>query len=280
VPTRLTRIIARLEEQEKTEGKLPALLGFYRQLLEVQNGVGHKITVPNPLFTREEAKDRALKGQPLIGYGELAIDWALLRQGYRETAALYAQHADLFGELPAGLLALTPGRVVNARTVRAWYAGRRIVLPLALDDHARAVVGAVFASALKPFLEREAEALKGLIDQETWRRGYCPLCGGNADFASLARDTGARWLLCARCDTEWLFQRLQCPYCGNADQNRLSFFAGDSPNYRLYVCEACHHYLKAIDLRQVNDEALLPLERVMTIDLDMQAQEKGYSPCA
>jgi FdhE protein len=140
-------------------------------------------------------------------------------------------------------------------------------------------LGAIFAAAVKPFLSREAVALSRLLDMETWRRGYCPICGGNPDFSYLAKDTSARWLVCARCDTEWLFQRLQCPYCESYDQNKLSFFTNDSGTHRLYVCDQCKRYLKAVDLRQFTGEVLLPLERLTTLDIDRQAQANGYSPC-
>jgi len=69
-----------------------------------------------------------------------------------------------------------------------------------------------------------------------------------------------------------------CPYCGTKDQNALAYFADDEGLYRLYVCEQCHTYIKAIDLRHTESEVLLRLERVMTLDLDRQGQEKGYQP--
>lgn len=280
MPVRYSHIIKNLEEQEKTEGKLPALLDFYRKLLKAQDGVGRKVVAPNPVFTREEVTARLQTGKPLVDYGSLAIDWPLLRESWHEILNLYAVHPDLFGEIPPELMALAPSRAITTTSVRAWFHGRRINLPIPPNERTQSLLRAIFASAIRPFLEREAEAVKWLIDQETWRRGYCPVCGGNPDFAYLERDTGARWLVCGRCDTEWLFQRLQCPYCGNSDQNKLSFFVDETSTYRLYVCEQCHVYLKAIDLRQSKGEVLLPLERVNTVHLDVQAQEKGYSPCA
>ena len=56
--------------------------------------------------------------------------------------------------------------------------------------------------------------------------------------------------MCSKCAAEWLFQRLECPYCGTQDQNTLAYFTDDKGLYRLYICEHCRHYLKAIDLRQ------------------------------
>ena len=86
--------------------------------------------------------------------------------------------------------------------------------------------------------------------------------------------------LCSRCDAEWLFQRLECPSCGSQDQKTLAYYTDDKGLYRLYVCDKCKRYLKAIDLRQAETEVLLPIERLLSFELDMQAQQQGYSPCA
>ena len=48
--------------------------------------------------------------------------------------------------------------------------------------------------------------------------------------------------------------------------------------YRLYTCDECKCYIKAIDLRKAGTDVLLPLERVMTLDMDRQAVEAGYHP--
>jgi len=136
----------------------------------------------------------------------------------------------------------------------------------------------IIQATLKPFLVGYSKALLSSVNQERWRRGYCPICGGSPDFAFLDKEYGARWLLCGRCDTEWLFQRLECPYCGNQNQAALAYFTDDEGLYRLYVCEQCHTYIKAVDLRRTESQVLLPLERVMTLDMDREGQEKGYKP--
>jgi FdhE protein len=71
---------------------------------------------------------------------------------------------------------------------------------------------------------------------------------------------------------------MQCPFCGTQDQNDLAYFIDDVGLYRLYVCEQCKRYLKAIDLRQAKSEILMPLERMLTMGMDAQAEEYGYSP--
>jgi FdhE protein len=114
------------------------------------------------------------------------------------------------------------------------------------------------------------------VEQEKWRKGYCPICGGLPDFAFLDKEAGARWLMCSRCDYQWLFKRLECPYCGSQDPDTISYYSDDNQLYRVYVCEQCKRYLKSIDLRQAEGDVLLPLERIVTSDLDVQARNNGY----
>lgn len=133
-------------------------------------------------------------------------------------------------------------------------------------------------NALQPFLEVQAAALLSKIDQTLWLRRYCPICGGKADFAILERDVGARHLVCSGCNTRWLYKRLECPFCGTEDISNLSYYPSEDRVYRLYICEKCKHYLKAIDLRETGKDPVIPVERVVTLDMDLAAQEKGYLP--
>jgi hypothetical protein len=131
--------------------------------------------------------------------------------------------------------------------------------------------------ALRPYLEWGAEQLVPRLDVQTaWRQGYCPMCGGAPDFASLGEESGARHLLCSRCNTQWPYPRLGCPFCSTADHTKLSYYPGDDDVHRLYVCQKCRRYLKTIDLRQVHRVVLLPLERITTVAMDAAALEAGY----
>ena len=130
--------------------------------------------------------------------------------------------------------------------------------------------------ALKPYLEWAAEQVLPYVDQQCWRRGCCPVCGGAPDFAMLDAEVGTRYLLCSRCNSQWLYHRLGCPFCETTDHTKLLYYPSEDGVYRLYVCRACRRYLKTIDLRQVGRVVLLPVERVTTVAMDAAAQEKGY----
>ena len=209
---------------------------------------------------------------PLLEWNTLSLDWSAFQNLFLAVATVASQHykaADF-----ESLREIASDLSLLQEITRTWYEGLSWSPDLQGVD--KELLSAMIHFAAKPFLTAHSEGLSGLVDQEQWRRGYCPICGGKPDFGFLDKERGARWLFCCRCDAQWLFQRLECPYCGTQDQNALAYFADDNELYRLYVCERCRSYLKVVDLRRTQSEVLLPLERVLTIDMDRQGQERGY----
>ncbi|MBI4304165.1 MAG: formate dehydrogenase accessory protein FdhE [Chloroflexi bacterium] len=307
------RILARLEEQAKEEGPLPRSLELYYRLLQVQAEAKSRQNVPKLGLGEADIAGRIKSGVPLLAFADLHINWPQLAEVFQKVVNIVRSYSEVFGEIPESLdtlrlrerlipssgefergirpsqkfnspsprqgegdrVAKEPGLELLQEMAKIWYKGDS--LP-SCDGVQGTLMEFIMQSALKPLLARHREAVLGLIIQDQWRCGYCPVCGGNPDFAYLDKE-GARWLLCSRCDTEWLFQRLECPYCGNQHSSTLAYFTDDDGLYRLYVCDQCQHYLKAIDLRRANYEVLLPLERLLTMDIDVQARHENYSPC-
>ena len=86
-----------------------------------------------------------------------------------------------------------------------------------------------------------------------------------------------RSLYCGLCRTEWPFPRLRCPACDNTDQDTLRHLVADGdPAHRVDVCEACRRYIKS----SRSGDAPLPIEDLMTYDLDLAAMAEGYRPVA
>jgi FdhE protein len=273
-----SKILKKLKDQQKEEGKLPLLLEFYQKLVQVQAATQKHLTPPAVTLSSEEVKTRLVQGQPLAGDDLLKLDWEQARQLFTEVIAVFAGYPQLFGELPDSLKKTGAGLPFTADAVKAWFFGEE--LPSSLpNDINRALLRTIIQATLQPYLTAYARAYQDYLKKdllENWRQGCCPVCGGSPDIAYLEKEVGARWLVCSRCDTEWIFQRLQCPYCGTLEQDSLSFITDDTELYRLYVCEKCKRYLKAIDLRKTDDEILLPLERLLTAEMDRQARERGY----
>jgi len=279
LPTQTDVIISFLEEKERKEGILPKLLEFYRKLLQVQSQVEKKLTSRlEPSLSRDATSKRTNDGVPLISFDELALDWQLLVTTFDEIKIIFASYAAIFKSNYEGLAELEADVLLTRPVLKQWFEKQKLPSRISAKDADNKLINSIIHATIKPFLVSHAKTLRDSIDHERWRRSYCPICGGSADFAFLDTERGSRWLLCSRCDTEWPFQRLQCPYCDTQDQNDLSYFVDDSGLYRLYTCERCKHYLKTIDLRQTEGQVILPLERFHTLDMDRQAVEMGYKP--
>lgn len=269
------KILERLEEWQQKEGSLPEILESYRDLLRIQVRASASIPSPQPKQPLTEIGVQIRKGIPLLRWDALSIDWSIFQDLFQTAVTTIGEHTNSASK---SLREVATDTSLLQEATRAWYEGLPLsqwANPHAIDEE---LLAAAIHDATKPFLAAKAEALIGLVPQKQWRREYCPICGGKPDFAYLDKERGARWLLCSRCDTEWLFQRLQCPYCNTEDQNALAYFTDESELYRLYICKRCKSYLKAIDLRKTESEILLPLERVLTVDMDRQGQEEGYRP--
>jgi len=271
--------LERLEEDGKKRGLPSRLIEFYIDILSVQKKGEKLIGRVNPGLKTDTINERLEKGRPLINFDELAIDWPILNDLLIQVTGVFTDYNDLFGELPESLTKPKPRKSLPKSVARAWFKGNRLPKSMATDDiDEHLMLEAIIHATLKPYMVSYAKSLAPLINQERWRRDYCPVCGGKPDFAFLDNERGSRWLLCSRCDTEWLFQRMECPFCGSQEQNDLSYYTDDKGLYRLYVCDNCHKYIKSIDLRVADPEVQLPLERLLTLDLDRQAQDEGYEP--
>jgi formate dehydrogenase maturation protein FdhE len=134
-------------------------------------------------------------------------------------------------------------------------------------------------SSINPFFEAYAEKMKDHVYQELWWRGYCPVCGSQPERGELRIDVGERLLQCSSCSFKWRFKRVVCPFCGNEDHEKLRYFntEADGKAYRVDVCEACKKYIKTIDLREVQEDIVLPVDDIGTLHLDMIAEKEGYT---
>jgi len=246
----------------------------YLALLSAQAPVEDAFSPP-PL-PGTEVRDRLARGVPALAPEDFRADPGALRRLWDEVCAIAARH---FPDLAPAL-----------EPIRRWPDGREDGLLSAATYYLRGeadllaeeagLEGSLFQfvlnNALHPFLRRYAAALAPLVNLETWYRPYCPVCGGEPDFAALDKPHGARRLLCSRCDFEWPFRRTSCPFCGNDRPEQYLYVPSEDGIYRLYLCDRCRRYLKVIDRRELVEERLLPVERILTLPMDQAARQEGY----
>ncbi|MEZ4527939.1 MAG: formate dehydrogenase accessory protein FdhE [Desulfobacterales bacterium] len=139
----------------------------------------------------------------------------------------------------------------------------------------------VMGQMMKPFLEKQAEMLKPLLQNLQWHKGYCAVCGSYPELSLLKGETGERWLKCSVCAYEWRFVRANCPVCEDQNAKGMELlFLEDRPQERAELCHVCKKYLIGFDLRKFPREIFLDIERLGALHLDVAAQEKGFFPMA
>jgi len=270
----IDKIFSKLAEAKRP---LPRSLEFYRQVLTAQQKAKMSDLSSSLKALTEKAPQRLAQGKPILTFREISVNWPEIQKLFREVARLSDEYISPTPEETEELNRIGSDLTILKEAAKTWFAigtlSRKSVIK---NKDIKPLTGSVLQASLHPWLAAYANVLLPLVRQESWHKRFCPVCGGGPDFAFLDKEKGARWLLCSRCDAQWLFPRLVCPYCGNDDQKTLAFFTDDKSLYRLHVCEECRRYIKAIDLRQTEAEILLPLERILTLDMDRQAYELKY----
>lgn len=132
-------------------------------------------------------------------------------------------------------------------------------------------------NTFKPLLKTYGQAILGQVSLQDWMQSHCPVCGDQPTMAKLTTaKEGARKLYCGRCETEWNYKRIGCPYCKDDNASETSFLTlEDHKQYRVYLCDRCKSYIKTVDER-VCGEVDLFCEDLATGELDQIAQAEGY----
>jgi FdhE protein len=111
-----------------------------------------------------------------------------------------------------------------------------------------------------------------------WEYGYCPICGGWPALAEKRGLDGARHLRCECCGGDWRTEWLRCPFCGEADHEKLGSLVSPDKLERetIEVCDGCSGYVKTMTtLNPIRPEHVV-LQDLATVVLDVAALERGY----
>jgi len=131
------------------------------------------------------------------------------------------------------------------------------------------------------FLQPYAEFVvsRARLQVDGYNHSVCPFCNRKPALGVLRQqgDGARRSLVCAFCRSEWAFRRVVCPGCGQEDQAKLPVYTAEQfPHVRVESCDACHTYIKSIDLTK-NGLADPLVDELASVPLDLWAQEHGYA---
>jgi formate dehydrogenase maturation protein FdhE len=166
---------------------------------------------------------------------------------------------------PRELDSFRKGYAIAQPLLKAWLVGER-----GSSDQGRRLALRAAALVGNAILRSAAsQASKGAEFSE-WKKTNCPCCGGPPDLA--VRGDGARWLVCARCDTHWQAPTLGCLGCEATRAPTFVRVDALDLGYELLVCHACARYLKE---RRGDGMESPMIERALTVELDAAAERRG-----
>jgi FdhE protein len=273
---RTEQILQALEEAGTKDPDLSTYYEFHRALFQMLAEAKASISATLEMVDEEVLQARLRQGLPLLSFDQLPVEAERFPKLVSTVIEVLTKYDPELAEQavpdgPAECLDLARKRFEEGQ-VREEQASQGQD-----KDRGEATLAQVAVDlALKPYLEWAAEQVLPYVGQGRWKRRYCPVCAGAPDFAFLEDKSGARYLLCSRCSSQWRFGRLKCAFCGTDDHAKLSYYPGEDRVYRLYVCQVCRRYLKTMDLREVGRRVLFPVERIATVAMDVAAQEHGY----
>jgi formate dehydrogenase maturation protein FdhE len=138
------------------------------------------------------------------------------------------------------------------------------------------VLSFLLENSIRPSIEAARDQLLAGFEQDSWRKRSCPVCGAPPTLSVLKGQPALRHSICSRCGCQWRVDRVSCSVCGNRDPEALQYFHGEGQTaHRIDSCDACHHYIKTIDIGGFAAPDLC-MEDLGTLHLDIVAAEKGY----
>lgn len=154
----------------------------------------------------------------------------------------------------------------------------RLTMDRYLADEADASEGPqafVVEALLQPLAQGCATAMAPSPQRHDNR---CPFCL-QRPATGVLRDAGQgtrRALVCGLCFSEWAFERIVCPSCGERRFDALPVYTAEQvAGARVDGCDSCGVYLKTIDASK-DGTAIPEVDDLATLTLDLWAREHGY----
>ena len=258
--------VQQLEEAKGSDPEYASYYKVYQKIFSRQDETKKGITGELEMADRQALEGRARQGLPQLTFSQLPIESDLFHKLAQDIADIMLEYR--------GQEEKNDEEIIHKEI--DWFS----LAEERFEKHEKTeteFLSLVVDLALMPYLEWASERIMPHLSEKYQGKSKCPVCGGEPNFSFLEKENGARWLICSRCRTEWRYTRLVCPFCENKEPANLKYYpAGENQTYRLYVCEVCLRYLKAIDLRKTRGDIGFLAETILTWSLDLAAREKGY----
>jgi hypothetical protein len=260
---------------------MDTLLAFYRDLYPLRrSGPASDIKLKAP--SDDEISMRLGEGFTLIETRDLLPAGSDLSGHVKSIAGILAAHSEDPDMVTAAITGLLEEPAGLSGLVDAYMAGGDSGLrekTLSMDQDSPEIAMFVIFNAFKSIFLSAGHRFSE-VQTDQWNHGRCPVCGGEPAVSYMAGEGGKRFLICHRCETNWRFRRLVCPYCENENPSESSFLYVEEPAYKRmtgYICDKCRYYIKTWRVEDEELGALHPeVEDLKTPAFDTAMESEGY----
>jgi FdhE protein len=275
------KIKKRVAEMVKERPSHKDALEFFGEVVMEQCAMGSKVNIAPLEIDEEDFRLRIIGGFPLVEKRALTLDIPLATRLFRRLCKMMSQNKKASSQDAERIIIALQNKEIDILELlkQADYHNDGFVTALSEKLGIKKDVLVFLAkNSVKPIFEGYAKVLGNYVDQERWWKGYCPICGSEPFMAEL-REGGARFLVCSSCSFDWRFNRLKCPFCENANHEKLRYFYAEEEGrtYRIDVCDVCRRYIKTVDTEQVGEEVIPIIEDAGTLFLDVLAHKEGFT---
>ncbi|MHB8895392.1 MAG: formate dehydrogenase accessory protein FdhE [Candidatus Geothermincolia bacterium] len=255
-------------------------LRLYGALMEVQQEALESIECTLEPLDEVDTEARLITGEPLLDPCDVDIDASAYREVVAGICAAISENSPAkphFLDELAAWEGISDARLPATRD--ALLTGQELGFEpdAKLSDADADLVQNILWEGLVPFYRKCGSILTTNLDQSLWQKGFCPVCGG-APLMGQYRTGDGLWIVeCSLCHTGWNLQRAACPFCYESQGSLDYLYLEEDPIRRANYCKACKKYVKTVDMRNSEEVVLLPLEDIVTFDLDNAAKEKGLT---
>ena len=269
--------VIELEALKTRYPELAPAVDMHLELLGLERRILARVGQPWIELTAELVTLHDAEGRALVRFEDVPLELTDLRLLVRRTIDVLRRYGALDEAGGARLDRLGRDATLLAAVGRWHLAAAEPTSPAppgapATDD----ALDQVLTLAMRPYLSRCASAVQTSPHLALWSHPRCPACGGEPELAVIT-PAAERHLVCGRCQLQWRFDALTCPFCGNRDRSRITSFATPDGRYRVAACEQCRRYLKAYDGRRAPRGVMPVVDAVAMLPLDAAAQQKGYT---
>jgi formate dehydrogenase accessory protein FdhE len=253
-------------------------LRMYGSVMKEQQKTLERIEEPST--PEKSAIEESLKsGVPILASDRVRVDPTLYRELLQRICDVAAGAPEGFrrcGEL-ASWEGLSEENLPD--TLERIASGELAAPGAGWDEGDRKLATGVLWEAIVPFYRKYGSICEPILDNSYWQRGFCPVCGG-APLIGMFRPGDGLWILeCSLCHTHWNVLRARCPFCGHGPEGKLEYmYVDEDDTKRVQYCSNCMRYVKTVDERESEWRGSLPLDDIVTVRLDLAAEQEGLMP--